>query len=81
MSTYHRASGATWRGPDDGRDTLHGDVGDGAASLVCSMAPRGETSWPPVTAPVLVPDAPIASIVVAHAEDVYALLAALARPT
>lgn len=43
------------------------------ASLVCPMAPRGETSWPPVTAPVLVPDAPIASIVIAHAEDVYAL--------
>jgi len=42
-------SDATWRGPDDGRDTLHGDVGDGCRWLasVLDGAPRRNQLAPP----------------------------------
>lgn len=75
-------SDATWRSPDDGRDTLHGNVGDGCRWLasVLDGAPQ-RNQLPPGHGPGPGSDAPIASIVIAHAEDVYALLAALTRST
>lgn len=50
-----------------------------AGWLACVGGAPRRSQLAPVTAPVPLPDVPIASIVVAHADDIYTSVAALER--